>query len=113
MHNFSNALARQAGTTGDPRLRALYDEVSGYPAVESDTADPDAARPGPLQVPIRVRTELGELSLFGTMATFGAPADVTLSELAVEMFCPLDEFTARALRTMAAAAGQTTEGAPR
>ncbi|MFD7162438.1 hypothetical protein [Streptomyces violascens] len=35
------------------------------------------------------------------MATFGAPADVTLSELAIELFYPLDDFTAQALRALA------------
>ncbi|MEV0105218.1 helix-turn-helix transcriptional regulator [Nocardia sp. NPDC050799] len=101
-------LARQAGTTGDPRLRDLYDEVSGYPAVDSGLAETGGADSGPFQVPIRVRTPHGELSLFGTMATFGAPADVTLSELAVEFFYPLDEFTARFLRDRA---GALTAGA--
>ncbi len=38
------------------------------------------------------------------MATFGAPADVTLSELAIEFFYPLDDATATALRAMAATA---------
>lgn len=31
--------------------------------------------------------------MLSTVATFGAPADVTLSELAIETFYPLDEFT--------------------
>ena len=39
--------------------------------------------------------------MFSTMATFGAPADVTLSELAIELFYPLDEFTTNALRSLA------------
>lgn len=95
-------LARQVDTTGDPRLRDLYDEVRGYPVTEADSEDSDPRHAGPFQVPIRVRTPAGELSLFGTMATFGAPADVTLSELAVEFFYPLDEFTARYLRDRAA-----------
>lgn len=92
-------LARQVDTTGDPRLRALYDEVAGYPAPPTGTEPADSATPGPFQVPLRLRTSEGELSLFGTMATFGAPADVTLSELAIELFYPLDEFTARYLRS--------------
>ncbi|MGW1738978.1 helix-turn-helix domain-containing protein [Nocardia sp. NPDC001965] len=96
-------LSRQADTTGDPRLRALYDEVSAYPVVDTGSPENHGTDPGPFQVPIRVRTPHGELSLFGTMATFGAPADVTLSELAVEFFYPLDEFTAQFLRTRAAA----------
>lgn len=37
------------------------------------------------------------------MATFGAPADVTLSRLAIELFYPLDACTAAALRWAATA----------
>ncbi len=98
---FLERLLRQVNATGDAELRALYDEVSQYPVrADEGTAGPGnpAARPGPVQVPLRVRTPAGELSMFSTMATFGAPADVTLSELAIELFYPLDEFTAQALR---------------
>ncbi|MFI6051180.1 hypothetical protein ACIBCO_13960 [Streptomyces violascens] len=52
-------------------------------------------------MPLRVRTPFGGLSLLGTMATCGAPADVTLSELAMELFEPLGDFTTRALRALA------------
>lgn len=92
-------LARQVGTTGDRRLQALYDEVAGYPTPPADTETAGPTASGPFQVPLRLRTSEGELSLFATMATFGAPADVTLSELAIELFYPLDEFTTRYLRS--------------
>ncbi|WP_380494687.1 MmyB family transcriptional regulator [Streptoalloteichus tenebrarius] len=101
---FLERLLRQANASGDGRLRALHDEVSGYPlpANAGRSATRAAARrASPIEVPIRVRTPEGELSMFSTMATFGAPADVTLSELAIELFYPLDEFTTRALRGMA------------
>ncbi|MFI6165612.1 helix-turn-helix domain-containing protein [Nocardia sp. NPDC051052] len=103
---FLERLARQVGASGDPRLTALYDEVSRYPAPPDSPDEPKdgAAQPGPFEVPIRIRTPMGEMSMFATMATFGAPADVTLSELAIELFYPLDEFTAAALRGLAAAA---------
>jgi hypothetical protein len=51
-------------------------------------------------VPLRIRTPFGELAMFSTMATFGAPADVTLSELAIELFYPLDDVTANALHAL-------------
>ncbi|MFE9579906.1 helix-turn-helix domain-containing protein [Nocardia sp. NPDC006044] len=103
---FLERLVRQVSAGGDAQLTALYDEVSRYPLLpdppgESKTG---AAQPSPFEVPIRVRTPVGEMSMFSTMATFGAPADVTLSELAIELFYPLDEFTAAALRELAAAA---------
>ncbi|WP_378739128.1 helix-turn-helix domain-containing protein [Nocardia brasiliensis] len=103
---FQERLARQVGASGDPRLTALYDEVSRYPRLPDPPDEPKvgAGPPSPFEVPIRIRTPMGEMSMFSTMATFGAPADVTLSELAIELFYPLDEFTAAALRELAAAA---------
>ncbi|AXB44550.1 helix-turn-helix domain-containing protein [Amycolatopsis albispora] len=98
---FLDRLLRQVNATGDTQLRALYEEVSQYPA-PADTEQTDNAEnpPSPIQVPLRIRTPHGVLSMFGTMATFGAPADVTLSELAIEFFYPLDEFTTAALRAL-------------
>ena len=37
-------------------------------------------------------------SPFTTLTTFGTPRDITLAELAVELFCPADERTAALLR---------------
>ncbi|MFJ6569699.1 helix-turn-helix domain-containing protein [Streptomyces sp. NPDC091292] len=101
-------LLRQVNATGDPELRALYEEVLRYPVPESEgkpEADVPAVAPSPIEVPLRITTPIGELSMFSTMATFGAPADVTLSELAIELFYPLDEFTTNTLQALAAAPG--------
>ncbi|MGW0431359.1 helix-turn-helix domain-containing protein [Micromonospora sp. NPDC003197] len=100
---FLERLLRQVQATGDAELGKLYDEVCGYPVVTEPGAGADApaTQPCPVQVPLRVRTPLGELSMFGTMTTFGAPADVTLSELGIELFYPLDEFTAATFRSLA------------
>ena len=38
------------------------------------------------------------LSLFTTLTTFGTPRDITLEELAVELFFPADERTEAILR---------------
>ncbi|MBT2507735.1 helix-turn-helix transcriptional regulator [Streptomyces sp. ISL-98] len=109
---FLERLLRQVNATGDAELRALYEEVHRYPVradQENAGTDAPAARPSPpspIQVPLRIRTPWGELSMFSTMATFGAPADVTLSELAIELFYPLDEFTTKVLRELAGTPSQ-------
>ncbi|MFF2850886.1 helix-turn-helix domain-containing protein [Streptomyces sp. NPDC058001] len=113
-------LLRQVNATGDEELRALYEEVRGYPVhddrekVPEDSeraeADVPAVAPSPIEVPLRITTPIGELSMFSTMATFGAPADVTLSELAIELFYPLDEFTTKVLHMLAAAPGPEGPG---
>lgn len=77
---------------------ALLDEVNGYPNVRAQCA-PSASQ-ATLAVLVPCVLELGgrRLSLFTTLAVFGTPRDVTLAELAVELFHPADEATAAALR---------------
>ena len=52
----------------------------------------------PLLVPFRLALGDGELSLFTTLTTFGTPRDVTLDELAVELFFPADDASEAILR---------------
>jgi transcriptional regulator with XRE-family HTH domain len=87
----------QARATGDGGLIALADELRGYlgDAAEPKPADDMVAL---LFVPLTLRTALGRLRLFGTVATFGTALDITLSELAIESFFPADDETTDALR---------------
>lgn len=104
---FLDRLLRQVNSSGDDELRALHEEVSAYPVPDTPEHAAEAThRSSPIEVPLQVRTPDGVMSMFSTMATFGAPADVTLSELAIELFYPLDEFTANVLRS------QPSSGAP-
>ncbi|MFI6502969.1 helix-turn-helix domain-containing protein [Nonomuraea typhae] len=99
---FLQRLQRQVHAGGEPALRALLEEVTAYPRPAGHPGTPEPQLPaGPIQVPLRLRTPMGELSMFSTMATFGSPADVTLSELAIELFYPLDDVTDAALRRLA------------
>ncbi|MFJ9553876.1 helix-turn-helix domain-containing protein [Nocardiopsis sp. NPDC101807] len=100
---FLDRLLHQVNATADADLRALYEEVSRYPAPgqHSGADTGPAGESDPIRVPLRLRTPFGELALFSTMATFGAPADAALSELAIELFYPLDCFTADTLRALA------------
>lgn len=83
--------------TGDPALAALYEELCAYPGPrpEPSLGGPDPSR---LVTPLHLRHGAGELSFFGTIATFGTPLDVTVSELAIETFFPADDRTAAFLR---------------
>ena len=90
-------LRREVRITADPQLQALYDELKGYPGVE---LDPPGETPpsSEIVVPLRLRDEDGsELAFFGTITTFGTPADVTLAEVAVEAFYPANARTAMRL----------------
>ena len=54
-----------------------------------------------LLIPCRLVVDGAELSLFTTLTTFGTPRDITLDELAVELFFPADDATEALLRAAA------------
>jgi transcriptional regulator with XRE-family HTH domain len=91
-------LRRQVDASRDPELTALLEEVSAYPNVAAlDGATPE--RLPSVVLPLRLRLDEDTLlSFFTTMTVFGAPLDVTLSELAVECFFPADAATDDAVR---------------
>ena len=93
-------LRRQVESSGDVTLARLLEEVRGYPC---DQPVPEVEIPGPGQfaVPLRLRSPDGELAFFSTVATFGTPLDVTVSELVIEAFYPADERTATVIASRA------------
>jgi len=93
-------LRQQVEATGDAKLAELLREVSGYPAPEAAAAEHAAAEHA-IVVPFRIRTAAGVLAFFSTTTVFGTPVDVTLSELMVELFFPMDRATADAVRRLA------------
>lgn len=65
-----------------------------------------AADSGPaFVVPFKIVTSAGLLSFFSTTTVFGTPVDVTLSELALELFFPADAATAEIVHRLAGKAG--------
>ncbi|THV27137.1 helix-turn-helix transcriptional regulator [Glycomyces paridis] len=107
---FLDRLRAQLAVDEDPAVFALIEEVLAREAVGSDDGGWDGSAPSPFALPLRLATAWGELSLFTTIATFGAPRDVTVAELAVELFFPLDEATSAVFA--AAAAGGEAGGIP-
>lgn len=92
-------LRRTVILTGDPLARALQKEVLAYPGVAGVAARSAASDPAALLVPFVLDVGGGQrLSMFTTLTTFGTPLDVTLSELAVELFYPADDESANMLR---------------
>lgn len=91
-------LERHIAATGDEALVALLEEVRAYPLRGAQASAPSQD----LITVLRLRTELGTLSLFTTTTVFGAPHDVTLSEVAIESFFPADADTRQILQAMPA-----------
>jgi MmyB-like transcription regulator ligand binding domain len=93
-------LKRQIAVTADSDLTTLMQELQAYPApaeagneIEPETPD--------IIVPLELATPIGRLSLFSTTTVFGAPVDITLSEIAIESFFPANELTRQLLQAMA------------
>jgi transcriptional regulator with XRE-family HTH domain len=93
-------LQQRIEMTGDPVLLDLVEEVRDYPL---PPGSPGQAKPQDhdlIAVPFRLATVHGSLSFFSTTTVFGAPVDITLSELAIESFFPADQATAGIMRRM-------------
>src|SRR4051794_29729741 len=98
-------LRRTISLTADPELEQILAEVSTYPNVVRLEDPPDPQWDDPqLLVPVRIDLAGRELSMFTTLTTFGTPRDVTLDELAVELFFPADDASEQLLRAAASTA---------
>lgn len=95
-------LGREASTyPNDARLSALTGEVDSYPDVANLRAATRLPTPDDLVVPVHLRAPGLELRLFTTIATIGAPHDITLEELRLETLLPTDVASEDALRNLA------------
>ena len=63
----------------------------------AETMPPEVEGQSPV-LPIHFLHDGTSLRLFTTIATLGTPRDVTLQEVRIEFFFPMDETTAQALR---------------
>jgi transcriptional regulator with XRE-family HTH domain len=89
-------LGQQIDATGDTRLVALEEELAAYPAPHAPRRERNEADAIALTFELKVGESL--LSFITTTTIFGTPADVTLSELAVEAFFPANAETAAAMQ---------------
>jgi len=89
-----------ADRPADTELDALLAEVRSYPGITELPARPDLPTSQDLLVPLHLRTPDHDLRLFTTIATIGAPYDITLEELRLETLLPADPETEAALRQL-------------
>jgi len=92
-------LQRQVAATADPELVNLLAELRSYPGGGVALTVPMADE---VVVTWQLDLQGQQLALLSTVATFGTPVDITVSELVIELFFPADPQTAEALRAMAA-----------
>jgi transcriptional regulator with XRE-family HTH domain len=87
-------LREQHAASADPELLRLCAELEAYPATGPVSEDKDY---GGVLVPMVIEAGGCRLSFLSTTTVFGTPAEVTLSEVAIEAFFPADAETAAAL----------------
>jgi transcriptional regulator with XRE-family HTH domain len=95
-------LRRQIEISADPALTSLMTELRSYPAPYKGPPGRREQDYAGIVVPLELKTGDGVLALFSTTTVFGTPVDITLSELALELFFPANAETAEALRRLAA-----------
>ena len=83
-------LRSQAALAGDADIAALVSEVTTYPGVADAPVVLDHTG---AVLPLRLSAGSEELAFVTTIATIGAPLDVTTSEIAIEAFYPADDAT--------------------
>jgi MmyB-like transcription regulator ligand binding domain len=101
---FIRSVEADAIADGTAETAALLERLIRYKGVRAvlrtRAADLAAATAGPV-LPMRFRKGAVALELFTTIATLGTPQDITLQELRIESFFPMDADTARVLRAWA------------
>lgn len=85
----------------DTGLADLLDAIQAAPGVPEDWRRPDFSRDGPAVYPVRFAVAGVSLGFFTTVVRFQAPQNVTLDELQIEGWFPLDEATEQACAALA------------
>jgi hypothetical protein len=86
---------------------ALLDRLTAYRGVRTALNQMSNGADGGPVLAMHFQKQGAALRLFTTIATLGTPQDVTLQELRIESFFPMDEATAALLRSWAPAAART------
>jgi transcriptional regulator with XRE-family HTH domain len=82
------------------QLAGLMGALLEYPDVPADFRRPDLSAPSDPVVALRLRADGDELAFLTTITAFSAPQNVTLDELRIESYFPLDEATASACKRL-------------
>jgi transcriptional regulator with XRE-family HTH domain len=95
---FIRSVEADAAADGSAETAALLKRLLAYEGVQAAVRAPPAELAISPVLPMHFRKDGIDLRLFTTIATLGIPQDITLQELRIENFFPLDDPTARILR---------------
>lgn len=86
--------------SADSKLVTLREELCAYPSPELEQkAYSSSKQYQDIAVPLKLKSDNGTLSFLSTTTVFGTAVDVTLSEVTIETFFPMDAETAQAMTT--------------
>jgi transcriptional regulator with XRE-family HTH domain len=96
-HYFLRGVQADAQADGASETLGLLNRLLALPGVTALLEGPAPTDSQAPVLPIHLRQGDTSLSLFTTIATLGTPRDVTLQEVRIECFFPMDDATARLL----------------
>ena len=99
---FVRSVEADAAADGTTETAALLDRLLSYKDVRTTIAQAPAQIAGAPILPMHFRKGRTTLKLFTTIATLGTPQDITLQELRIESFFPMDDETSATFRKWAA-----------
>lgn len=85
----------------DAAGQQLLSEILAYPGVPTHWRSPGLGSPVVPVVPVSFKTAEQTFHFFSAVTVLGTAQDITLQELRIESFFPLDEATAAAARSLA------------
>jgi transcriptional regulator with XRE-family HTH domain len=100
-HYFLRGVQADAQEDGAPETLILLNRLLALPDVLALSESPPRAITHAPVLPIHVRRGEVSLALFTTIATLGTPRDVTLQEVRIECFFPMDDATSRCFHVWA------------
>jgi transcriptional regulator with XRE-family HTH domain len=103
---FLRSVEADAAADGTLETAALLERLLAYEGVRAALSATPAGLATTPVLPMHFHKGDTELRLFTTIATLGTPQDITLQELRIESFFPMDEKTAGILRGWAVATGR-------
>jgi hypothetical protein len=98
---FIRSVEADAAADGTPEGAELLDRLLAYKGVREVLKRFSLEIGASPVLPIHFRKQDVSLQLFTTIATLGTPLDITAQELRVESFFPMNDDTARTLRSWA------------
>lgn len=102
VHYFMRGVEADAVADGTSETAALLARLTRQDGVKSAMATAASPVPNGPVLPMHVQKDGIRLRLFTTIATLGTPQDITLQELRIESFFPMDDATRDVFRSWAA-----------